>query len=80
MINPNQSQSNRINECYTENEFYSLNKILGFASKNNFSISKNELNGLIAWISGPYVIFYDIVLDKLVFFHKNINNKIISCI
>ena len=74
------SQKNRTNECYTENEFYSLYKIIGFGSKNNFSIAKNELNGLIAWISGPYVIFYDILSDSQVFFLKNINNKIISCI
>ena len=74
------SQSNKLNECYTENEFYSLYKVVGFGSKNNFSITKNELNGLIAWISGPYVIFYDIISDSQVFFLKNINNKIISCI
>ena len=80
MINQNQTQSNKKNECYTENEFYSLNKIIGFGSKNNFSITKNEVNGLIAWISGPYVIFYDIILDSQVFFLKNINNKNISCI
>ena len=80
-MNFNQSsQLNKINECYTDNEFYSLFKIIGFGSKNNFSISKNELNGLIAWISGPYVIFYDIISDSQVFFLKNINNKIISCI
>ena len=74
------TQSNKLNECYTENEFYSLDKVIGFGSKNNFSITKNELNGLIAWISGPYVIFYDIISDSQVFFLKNINNKIISCI
>ena len=74
------SQSNKLNECYTENEFYSLYKVIGFGSKNNFSITKNELNGLIAWISGPYIIFYDIATDSQVFFLKNINNKIISCI
>ena len=74
------SQSNKLNECYTENEFYSLYKIIGFGSKNNFSITKNELNGLIAWISGPYVVFYDIISDSQAFFLKNINNKIISCI
>ena len=80
MFGKMQNQTNKVNECYKENEFYSLYKILGFGSKNNFSISKNELNGLIAWISGPYVIFYDIVSDSQVFFLKNINNKIISCI
>ena len=74
------SQSNKLNECYTENEFYSLYKVIGFGSKNNFSITKNELNGLIAWISGPYVVFYDIISDSQAFFLKNINNKIISCI
>ena len=75
-----QSQNNKKNECYTENEFYSLYKIIGFGSKDNFSISKNEINGLIAWISGPYIIFYDILTDSQLFFLKNINNKIISCI
>ena len=38
------------------------------------------MNGLIAWVSGPYVIFYDLSIDKQVSFLKNINNKIISCI
>ena len=80
MIGKQQFQSNKMNESFTENEFYSLYKILGFGSKNNFSLSKNELNGLIAWISGPYVVFYDIVSDSQVFFLKNKNNKIISCI
>ena len=79
-MNPYSFKNNKINECYTQNEFYSLYKIVGFGSKNNFSITKNELNGLIAWISGPYVIFYDILSDSQVFFLKNINNKIISCI
>ena len=80
-MNGNQSsQLNRVNECNTENEFYSLYKIIGFGSKNNFSITKSELNGLIAWISGPYIIFYDIITDREVFFLKNINNKIVSCI
>ena len=74
------SQLNKKNECYPENDFYSLYRIIGFGSKNNFSLSKNESNGLIAWICGPYIIFYDIISDSQVFFIKNINNKIISCI
>ena len=61
-------------------DFYSLYKIIGFGSKNNFSITKNETNGLIAWIAGPYVIFYDISSDSQVFFLKNKKNKVISCI
>ena len=62
------------------NEFYSIYKILGISSNNNFSITKNEINGLIAWICGSYVIFYDITTDSQVLIIKNINNKILSCI
>ena len=74
------SQIDKKNDCYPRNDFYSLNRVFGFGSKNNYSISVNVLNGLIAWVSGPYVIFYDLSLDKQVSFLKNINNKIISCI
>ena len=66
-------------DCYAQNEFYSLNRVFGFGSKNNYSISVNNLNGLIVWITGPYLIFYDLSIDKQVSFLKNINNKIISC-
>ena len=62
-----------------KSEFYSLYKVLGFGSKNNFSISYNKENGLISWIAGPYIILYDISLDKQVSFIKNPNNKILSC-
>ena len=61
-------------------DFYSLYKIIGFGSKNNFSITKNDINGLIAWIAGPYVIFYDIPTDSQVFFLKNKNNKVFTSI
>jgi len=61
-------------------DFYSLHKIIGFGSKNNFSITKNDKNGLIAWIAGPYVIFYDIPTDSQVFFLKNKNNKVFTSI
>ena len=71
---------NKKNECYPKNDFYSLNKIIGLGTKNNYSIDVNNLNGLIAWVSGPYVIFYDLSNDKQISFLKNINNKIISCI
>ena len=64
-------------DCYAQNEFYSLNRVFGFGSKNNYSISVNNLNGLIVWITGPYLIFYDLSIDKQVSFLKNINNKII---
>ena len=71
---------NKKNECYPKNDFYSLNKIIGLGTKNNYSIDANNLNGLIAWVSGPYVILYDLSNDKQISFLKNINNKIISCI
>ena len=74
------NQNDKKNEYYPKNDFYSLNKVFGFGSKNNYSITVNSLNGLIAWVSGPYVIFYDLSNDKQVSFLKNINNKIISCI
>ena len=67
-------------ENYPKNDFYSLDRVFGFGSKNNYSLTVNNLNGLIAWVSGPYVIFYDLSNDKQVAFLKNINNKIISCI
>ena len=71
---------NKKNECYPKNDFYSLDKVIGLGSKNNYSIDVNNLNGLIAWVSGPYVIFYDLSNDRQISFLKNINNKIISCI
>ena len=63
-----------------KNDFFSLNKVFGFGSKNNYSISYSKENGLIAWIAGPYVILYDISLDKQISFIKNPNNKILSCL
>ena len=71
-----QSRSKKIENT----DFYSLYEIIGFGSKNNFSITKNDTNGLIAWIAGPYVIFYDISSDSQVFFLKNKKNKVISSI
>ena len=73
-------QIDKKNDCYPRNDFYSLNRVFGFGSKNNFSLSVNNINGLIAWVSGPYVIFYDLKSDKQISFLKNINNKIISCL
>ena len=67
-------------ECYPKNDFYSLNRVFGLGSKNNYSFSVNNLNGIIAWVAGPYIIFYDLSIDKQISFLKNINNKIISCI
>ena len=67
-------------EYYPKNDFYALNQVFGLGSKNNYSISVNDLNGILAWVAGPYVIFYDLSLDKQIAFLKNINNKIISCI
>ena len=74
------NQLDKKNEYYAKNDFYSLNKVIGLGSKNNYAISVNSLNGLIAWVAGPYVIFYDLSCDKQISFLKNINNKIISCI
>ena len=67
-------------ECYPKNDFYSLNRVFGLGSKNNYSLSINNLNGIVAWVAGPYVVFYDLGIDKQISFLKNINNKIISCI
>ena len=74
-----QSHSKKF-EKSSEDELYSINKIIGFNSKNNFSITQNDNNGLIAWICGTYAIFYDISTNNQVLILKNINNKIISCI
>ena len=67
-------------EYYPKNDFYSLDKVFGLGSNNNFSITVNNINGIIAWVTGPYVVFYDLSIDKQISFLKNINNKIISCI
>ena len=63
-----------------KNDFFSLNSVFGFSSKNNFSISYSKENGLKSLIAGPYVILYDLSLDKQISFIKNPNNKIISCL
>ena len=67
-------------EYYPKNDFYTLDRVFGLGSKNNYSISVNNLNGIIAWVTGPYVVFYDLSADKQISFLKNVNNKIISCI
>ena len=64
----------------TKNDYCSLYKIIGFGSRDNFSISYSNKYGLIAWLAGSYVILYDISTDTQVSFIKNPNNKIISCI
>ena len=61
-------------------EFYSIYKIIGFGAYNNFSISSNNINGLLAWITGSYIIIYDISTDSQILTIKNINNKIFSCV
>ena len=63
-----------------QSEFYSLSKVFGISSKSNFSISYSKENGLISWLAGPYIILYDLSLDKQISFIKNPNNKIISCL
>ena len=62
------------------NDFHSLYKVFGLGSKSNYSISFSKENGLISWIAGPYIILYDISLDKQISFIKNPNNKILSCV
>ena len=78
-INTNQIET-QYDPWSAKNDFYSLTKVFGFSSKSNFSISYSKLNGLISLISGPYIILYDLSLDKQISFIKNPNNKIISCV
>jgi WD40 repeat protein len=59
---------------------YSLSKIIGFGSRDNHSMSVNKLTGIIAYITGPYIIFYDTKKDKQVTFIINKNNKTFSCL
>jgi WD40 repeat protein len=59
---------------------YSLSKIIGFGSKDNYSLAVNKLTGITAHITGPYIIFYDSKKDKQVSFIINKNNKIFSTI
>ena len=65
---------------FPSNEFCALTRVLGMSSINSFGLSSNSINGLIVWIAGPYLVFYDIRVDKQVAFIKNSNNKIISCV
>jgi WD40 repeat protein len=62
------------------NDKYSLSKIVGLGSKDNFSITVNKQSGITAYITGPFIIFYDIKKDKQVKFIINKNNKIFKCI
>ena len=71
---------NQYEPWLAKSDFYSLSKVFGFSSKNNFSISYSVENGLISWPAGPYIILYDLSLDKQIAFIKNPNNKIISCV
>ena len=74
-------QAEKQNEPWNAgNDFHSLYKVFGLGAKSNYSISFSKENGLIAWIAGPYVILYDISIDKQVSFIKNPNNKILSCV
>jgi WD40 repeat protein len=59
---------------------YSLTKIIGFGSKDNFSMAVNKQSGITAYITGPYVIFYDSKKDKQVSFIINKNNRTFSAI
>lgn len=64
----------------TYDNFYSLTKVVGLGSKDNYSISVNKKTGLTAYTAGPFIIFYDIKKDKQVKIIKNKNNKIFTCI
>ena len=77
MSNPTQEKNH---DSYARNELYSLFRIFGLGVKNNFSISQNNENGLMAWVTGPYIVFYDIKTDEQISFLKNPNNKILSCV
>ena len=46
----------KIHDCYAKNELYSLNYVIGLGIKNNYSISQNSINGLLTWITGPYLV------------------------
>ena len=67
-------------DSYPKNELYSLYKVFGLGVKSNYSISQNPINGLMCWITGPYLVFYDIEKDEQISFLKNPNNKILSCV
>ncbi|MCQ2816693.1 MAG: hypothetical protein MJ252_05430 [archaeon] len=71
---------NKLDLNYPRNDFYSLTNVIGFGSKSEFAMSSNSKNGLVSYITGPYLIFYDMKADKQVAFLKNTNNKIISCV
>ena len=62
MSNPSQEKNH---DSYARNELYSLFRIFGLGVKNNFSISQNNVNGLMAWVTGPYIVFYDIKTEKM---------------
>ena len=80
MSNSNNNTEKQYDPWLPQNSLYSLYQVFGLSSKNNYSLSYSKENGLIAWISGPYVILYDLSLDKQISFIKNPNNKIISCL
>jgi len=72
--------NNNAKHSSTYDKIYSLYKVIGIGSKDNFSISCNKVNGLTAWITGPYVVIYDIKKDKQIKFIKNKNNKTFACL
>lgn len=67
---------------YSDNndKYYTLSKVIGLGSKDNYSISVNNKTGITAYITGPYVVFYDIKKDKQVKFIRNKNNKVFKCL
>jgi len=66
--------------CNTNENLFNLYQVIGLGSQDNFSITTSKKNGLTAWITGPYIVLYDIKKDKQIKFIKNKNNKIFKCI
>lgn len=57
-----------------------MSKIIGIGAKDNFSFSINKQNGIVAYISGPFITFYDIRKDTQTKFLQNKNNKSFSSV
>jgi len=71
---------NNNNMKNSDTTFYTLNKIVGFGSFNNFSISVNNQNGLSCYITGPIITFYDLKKDKSIYYFRNMNNRAFNCL
>ncbi len=76
MILDNQNNNHK----NSDNLYYSLNRIIGFGSYNQFSIAVNKQNGLTSYITGPFISFYDLKKDKSINYFRNVNNRAFSCL